>query len=60
MWGGAVGFSALPETPRPIFPVGILCCLLLLASLSRALLTLELWAKGTQRTLLRISCGKLR
>lgn len=34
MWGGAVGFSALPETPRPIFPVGILCCLLLLASLS--------------------------
>ena len=40
-----MGSSALPETLRPIFPLGIPCWLLLLASVE-ALFTLELCAKG--------------
>lgn len=54
-----MGSSALPETLRPIFPLGIPCWLLLLSPVG-SLLNRELWATGAQMTLPGISCGKLR
>lgn len=57
--GSIMGSSALPETPKPVFPPGTPCWLLRLASVG-VLLALELWAKDAQMTPLGISCGALR